>query len=187
VDNPTPGGICLFKEPFGVISCPDWSQLFLLDTDASDMGIGAVLSQAQQRKEFVIAYASRNLTKSEWNYTRRELLAIVTYLQHFCPYLLGAPFTIRTDHGILSWIHKFKEPEGQSARWLQKLQEYEFTIIHWPGICHKNVDTMSRISCRQCGIIPTDEAVALAAVSTPTVALLGEFSREELQTAQLIK
>ena len=110
---------------------------------------------------------------------------------HIFAALLSLPswgtFTIRTDHGILSWIHKFKEPEGQSARWLQKLQEYEFTIIHWPGICHKNVDTMSRISCRQCGIIPTDEAVALAAVSTPTVALLGEFSREELQTAQLIK
>ena len=109
-----------------VLALPDWSQPFLLDTDASDTGIGAVLSQVQEGKECVIAYASRSLTKSERNYcvTRRELLAVVTFLQHFRPYLLGAPFTIRTDHGALSWINKFKEPEGQIARWVQKLQEY---------------------------------------------------------------
>ena len=120
-------------------------QPFLLDTDASNTGIGVVLSQVQNEKEYVIAYASRSLTKSEQNYcvTRRELLALVTFLQHFHPYLLRAPFTIRTDHGTLSWIHKFKEPEGQIARWVQKLQEYKFTIIHRPGIWHKNADTMS--------------------------------------------
>jgi len=170
-----------------VLALPDWSQPFLLDTDASDTGIGAVLSQVQQGKECVIAYASRSLTKSERNYcvTRRELLAVVTFLQHFRPYLLGASFTIRMDHGALSWIHRFKEPVGQIARWLQKLQEFEFTFIHRHGIRHKNADAMSRIPCKQCGIIPADETIALATVSTPTVALLGEFSPEELRTAQL--
>ena len=110
---------------------------------------------------------------------------MVTFFQHFRPYLLGAPFTIRTDHGALSWIHKFKEPEGQIAQWVQKLQEYEFTIIHRPGIRHKNADAMSRIPCKQCGIIPVDEALALAAVTTPNIASLGEYSPEELRAAQL--
>ena len=97
-----------------VLAFPDWSQPFPLDTDANDTRIGAILSQVQKEKECVIAYSSRSLTKSDRNYcvTRRELLAVVTFLQHFHPYLLGAPFTIRTEHGALSWIRKFKEPEG---------------------------------------------------------------------------
>ena len=51
----------------------------------------------------------------------------IVFLDHFRPYLLGTPFTIRTNHGSLTWIQKFKQPEGQIARWLQKLQEYQFT------------------------------------------------------------
>jgi len=75
---------------------PNWSKPFILDKDASDLGIGAVLSQIHNDKEHVIAYASRTLTKAERNYcvTKKELLAVVTFLQHFQPYLLGAPFTI---------------------------------------------------------------------------------------------
>ena len=61
---------------------------------------------------------------------------------------------IRTDHGALTWIQKFKEPEGQIARWVQKLQEYQFTIIHCPGNRHNNADALSRLPCRQCGMIP---------------------------------
>jgi len=73
------------------------------------------------------------LTKTERNYcvTRKELLAVVAFLQHFHPFLLGVPFTIRTGHGALMWIQRFKEPESQIARWLQ---EYQFSIIHCPGI-----------------------------------------------------
>ena len=103
--------------------------------------------------EHVISYASRILTKSERNYcvTRKELLAVVYFLQHFCQYLLSAHFTLRTDHGALMWLQKFKEPEGQLARWLEKLQEYNFTIIHRPGHKHSNADSLSCYPCRQCG------------------------------------
>ena len=165
---------------------PNWSSQFLLDTDASDTGIGAVLSQVQDGKEHVIAYASRTLTKAERNYrvTRRELLAVVTFLQHFRPYLLGAPFTIRTDHGALAWVQKFKEPEGQIARWVQKLQEYQFSITHRPGKQHNNADSMSRIPCKQCGMVPKDEIAAVNAVSTSDQASLSGYSTEDLQTAQ---
>ena len=169
-----------------ILVLPDWSKPFILDTDASDLGIGAVLSQIHNDKEHVIAYASRTLTKAERNYcvTKKELLAVVTFLQHFRPYLLGAPFTIRTDHGVLAWIHKFKEPEGQIARWLQKLQEYQFSIIHRPGRLHNNADAMSRIPCKQCGIIPADEIKAVASVS-PDNLLLCKYSSDELRAAQL--
>ena len=100
------------------MALPDWSRPFLLDTDASDTGIGAVLSQLHpDGTEHVISYASRILTKSERNYcvTRKELLAVVYFLQHFRHYLLGASFTLQTDHGALTWLQKFKEPKGQVA------------------------------------------------------------------------
>lgn len=125
---------------------------FVLDTDASDTGLGVVLSQLQDGQERVIAYASCGLTKRERQYcvTRRELLAVVYGTKYFRHYLLGRPFLIRTDHNSLRWLRSFKNPEGQVARWLERLAEFEFTIQHRPGKSHANADGLSRL-CRQCG------------------------------------
>ena len=130
-----------------ILAYPDFTKEFVLDTDASDVGIGAVLSQVTEKGERVIAYASRALTKPERRYsvTRRELLAVVVFTQHFRPYLLGRHFELRTDHGSLVWLQNFKEPEGQLARWLEKLQEFDFTIKHRHGLSHQNADAMSRL------------------------------------------
>ena len=89
-------------------------------------------------KERVLCYDSRLLTKEEQHYcvTRRELLAVVTFVSKFRPYLLGRRFTLRTDHGALLWLRNFKEPEGQLARWLGKLQEFNYTIVHRSGQQH---------------------------------------------------
>ena len=84
--------------------------------------------------EHVIPYASRILTKPERRYcvTKRELLAVVTFVHHFQQYILGRRFSLRTDHGSLTWLSNFKEPEGQFARWLERLQEYDFSILTSP-------------------------------------------------------
>jgi len=73
---------------------------FYLDTDASDKGVGAVLSQEQDGREVILAYASRTLSKPERNYdmTRQELLAVVFGLKTYRQYLLGRQFVIKTDH-----------------------------------------------------------------------------------------
>ncbi len=137
-----------------VLAFPDFNRPFTLDTDASDVGIGAVLSQTDDEgKERVVAFASRTLSKAERRYcvTRKELLAVVVFVHHFRPYLLGRKFTLRTDHGSLSWLSNFKQPEGQLARWIEKLQEYNFHIVHRPGRKHNNADALSRLPCRQCG------------------------------------
>ena len=131
-----------------VLAFPDYSRPFLLDTDASDSGIGAVLSQVQDDgRERVIGYASRMLSKPERRYctTRKELLSVVAFTKHFQPYLLCRHFTLRTDHGSLQWLYNFKEPEGQLARWLEQLQEYDFTIVHRQGKKHVNADALSRL------------------------------------------
>ena len=169
---------CLTSAP--ILALPDWSMPFIVDTDASDFGIDTVLSQCQEDgKEHVISYASRLLTKPECNYcvTQKELLAVVTFLHHFRQYLIGAPFVIRT---ALTWLQNFKSPEGQLARWLEKLQEYQFTIVHRPGLRHNNADALSRLPSRQCGRQAED---IIASISSPTVS--GGYSSDELQQMQL--
>ena len=81
-----------------ILSYSDPEKDFILDTDASNMGIGAVLSQEIDGEERVVAYASRTLTKAEKNYcvTRKELLAVVTFLKKFRQYLYGRKVTVRT-------------------------------------------------------------------------------------------
>ena len=90
-----------------ILAFPDCSKPFILDTDANNTGIGAVLSQKQEvGTERVIAYASRVLSKAERRYyvTRRELLAVVFFIDDFRHYLIGRSFTLRTDHGSLTWL-----------------------------------------------------------------------------------
>ncbi|XP_037834631.1 uncharacterized protein LOC112450568 [Kryptolebias marmoratus] len=134
-----------------VLGYPLDSGELLLDTDASDCGIGAVLSQIQEGEERVLAYGSKCLSATERNYctTRRELLAVVEFTSHFRQYLLGRHFTIRTDHSSLRWLTRLREPEGQLARWLEKLAEYDFQVVHRPGIKHLNADALSRKPCRE--------------------------------------
>ncbi|KAL5482287.1 hypothetical protein EMCRGX_G022596 [Ephydatia muelleri] len=84
---------CLVEPP--VLAYPNYTRDFLLDTDASNCGIGAVLSQVDDSgAKRVICYASRSLSRQEQRYcvTRRELLAVVEFTQHFRHYLLGRKF-----------------------------------------------------------------------------------------------
>ena len=139
----------LTKAP--VLAYPDFDKPFVLDTDASDVAIGATLSQIVDGEEHPIGYFSRTLTGPEKQYcvTRRELLAVVHAASHFHPYLHGNQFAIRTDHASLQWLLNFKNPEGQMARWLQKLQQYNFTIHHRRGRLHGNADALSIRPCEE--------------------------------------
>lgn len=137
-----------------VLAFPDRDATFVLDTDASDVGIGAVLSQLVDGEERVIAYGSRVLTKQERRYciTRRELLAVVHFVKTYRHFLVGKEFKLRTDHASLRWIKSFKEPEGQLARWLETLDTYNMTLEHRPGKKHINADALSRGPCMQCSM-----------------------------------
>lgn len=136
---------CLTSAP--VLAYPDPLKQFILDTDASDVGIGAVLSQVEGGMERVVAYASRSLTKQERKYatTKKELLSMVTFTKYFKHYLLGAEFVLRTDHNSLRWLHNFQGIEGQLARWLEQLSSFQYKIVHRPGKQHSNTDALSRL------------------------------------------
>ena len=137
-----------------VLAYPQPGQEFILDTDASLHGVGAVLSQVQDGQEKVISYFSKTLSPAEQNYcvTRRELLAVVLGVKHFRPYLYGRTFKLRTDHASLRWLYRLKEPHHQVARWLEILSEFRFQLQHRPGKEHENADALSRLcaDCKQC-------------------------------------
>ena len=103
---------CLVNSP--ILAFPNNKDQFVLDCDVSLQGIGGILSQVQNNEEKAIAYASRTLNKAQQQYctTKRELLAVVTFMKHFKHFLLGQKFLIRTDHAPLIWLRNFKEPEG---------------------------------------------------------------------------
>ena len=125
---------------------------FILDTDASDIAVGGVLSQEQNGQEVVIAYMSKALGKHEVSYcvTRKELLAVVTALRNFHPYLYGQEILLRTDNAAVSWMRNLKTPTGQMARWIQEVSTYNLIVTHGPGQKHGNADALSRRPCQTC-------------------------------------
>ena len=131
-----------------ILAYPDYEgKPFRLKTDASDLALGAVLSQEQYGVERVIAYASRKLNSAEQNYsvTEREALAIVWGMSHFRPYLYGRPFLVLTDHRPITFLRSMKDPKGKFARWVQDISSYQFEVAYKPGREHADVDALSRL------------------------------------------
>ncbi|MCG8045657.1 MAG: reverse transcriptase domain-containing protein, partial [Candidatus Thiodiazotropha endolucinida] len=179
-------------------------QPFLLDCDASNVGIGAVLSQLQDGEEKVICYYSKCLSRSERQYctTRKELLAVVSAVKIFHHYLFGQHFTVRTDHGSLQWLMRFKNCEGQIARWIETLSAYTFTVVHRAGRVHNNADALSRRpcydnSCKFCDryekrYSPVSNAVKNApeegkGLCDNTVTFCGTVVEEHIQSAPFVE
>ena len=137
-----------------VLAYPKAGVEYILDTDASLDGAGAVLAQLHDGEERVVAYFSKTFSPAQRNYcvTRRELLAVILAVGHFRPYLYGQKFRLRTDHASLLWLYKRSEPSHQVARWLELLAEFDFRMEHRPGRKHSNADGLSRCSgdCKQC-------------------------------------
>jgi hypothetical protein len=136
---------CLMTPP--TLSCPDFELPFILQTDASSVGVGAVLAQKIDDAEHVVAYASRALTDAERKYstTEQECLAVVWAIKKFRPYLEGYHFTVITDHSSLRWLHNLRNPTGRLARWALELLEYDYVIEHRKGAMHHVPDALSRM------------------------------------------
>ncbi len=131
---------------FPILRRPDFSKVFILHTDWSALGIGVILGQLDEEgKEYVIAYASRSNNKAETNYSsyEGECFVVIRAIIHFKPYLYGTKFTLYIDHQPIKWLMTNDKLTSKFVCWALILQEYEFKVIHQPGITHQNADTMS--------------------------------------------
>ena len=118
-----------------------------MTTDASNQGLGAVLSQGPVGKNLPIAYASRRLNSADVHYTvsEKELLSIVWATKYFRPYLYGRCFKVVSDHKLLVLVMNVKDPGSRLMRWRIQLAEYDYEIVHKRGTQNTNADALSRI------------------------------------------
>ena len=131
-----------------VLRSPDFQKPFILQTDASDFGVGAVLSQEDENgDDHPVAYFSRKLLPREQRYStiEKECLAIKLATHAFRVYLLGRQFTIQTDHRALEWLDRLKENNSRLTRWSLALQPYDFVVQHRAGGKNGNADALSRL------------------------------------------
>src|SRR6266511_2123677 len=129
-----------------ILLLPDPTKPFTVTTDASDIAIGAVLSQDQGRGDQPVAYESRKLSPAEQNYPvhEKELLAIVHAIKLWRTYLEGQKFTVITDHASLEYIKTQANLSRRQARWLEVLQSNDFEVRYRPGKTNVVADALSR-------------------------------------------
>ena len=129
------------------LTLPVPTDKFLLQTDASGMGLGAVLSVVRGGVELPVAFYSKKFLPRERRYSASELegLAVVAAVNHFQPYLITHEFVIETDHRALTFLGTAQHQNGRLARWAMKLQPYSFSIRYRPGAMNTNADVLSRL------------------------------------------
>ena len=135
-----------------VLAYPDFKVPFILETDASIHGLGAVLAQIQGDGSVrPIAYASRSVQEHEKHYgvTELEGLGVVWAVKHFRPYLYGHQCDIYTDHEALKSLLNTPQPSGKLARWGMAIQELDARILHRSGKHNANADALSRAPVQQ--------------------------------------
>ncbi|KAL8615815.1 hypothetical protein ACOMHN_048523 [Nucella lapillus] len=138
------------KERLGtypILKLPDMSKQFTLRTDASGVGLGAVLLQEYDGQKFPVKYASRKLSKCEQGYAtvETECLAVVWGVQKFQKYLYGNQFTIETDHQPLTFLQEARLKNSRVLRWAMTLQPYRYHIDYIPGRENVGADYLSRV------------------------------------------
>ena len=134
---------------YPVLRQPDYTQEFVLYTDACDYAIGGALTQKHDGKPCVVAYISRSLLGPELNYSvqEKEALGIVHGVKKFRKVLLGSNFTIRiiTDHNSLQYLSKPNETGGRMSRWAMIMSEYNYSIEYLKGELNTVADALSRL------------------------------------------
>ncbi len=179
----------LTKAPILAYPRFDSDHPFILDTDWSQdhNAIGGVLSQVQDGKERVIAYAAKKLQPSQAKYSaaKGELAAAIIMMRHWRYYLQHKTFTLRIDNRALLWIRTMETPSGMIQRWLETLANFDFVVQHRPGTQHGNADSLSRIDHAE----TPDEKVKIDDTDTHILAIggLGPQELAQLKTQLLME
>ncbi|XP_076472305.1 uncharacterized protein LOC143301798 [Babylonia areolata] len=130
-----------------VCCLPDLTKLFILRTDASDVGVGAMLLQDQGLGAQPVACASKKLNPAERNYPtiEKECLALVWGVHKFEQYLYGREFVVQMDHAPLQYLERARTISGRLTRWALQLQPFAYTVQAIPGKENVGADFLSRL------------------------------------------
>ena len=136
----------LTSEP--ILKLPDITKPFILRTDASDYGLGAILLQKHDDVLFPICFASKKLSDRERNYStmEKECLAVVWGTKKFINYLYGSEFTLQTDHQPLVYLNQAKFINDRIMRWAMYLQNHRIRIEAIKGVDNVGADFLSRVN-----------------------------------------
>lgn len=126
---------------------PVLGQTFTIETDASQIGISACLSQIFDGKKCPISFASQKLTPTQqaWSTIEREAYAVVWGLKKFETWIFGADIELHTDHNPLTFLTKCAPQSARLQRWAIALQKYNINVKHCPGSQLNNADALSRL------------------------------------------
>ena len=145
---------------YPVLRQPDWGKPFHVFCDASNVAVGSALCQAtgQKEKDQPVAYASKQLTPAEKNYstTERECLAMVFLVKKFRHYLICNPVVFFVNHMAIKYLVNKAELSGRLARWVLLLEEFDYTVEYKPGRMLLQADHLSRLS-EEMGTSPIDD------------------------------
>ena len=130
-----------------IMRSPNWDLPFEIMCDASDYAIGAVLGQREDKKDFVIYYASKTLDSAQANYTttEKEFLVVVFALEKFRSYIVGSPVTLFTDHAALKYLLSKQDTKPRLTRWILLCQEFNLAIKDKNGVENVVADHLSRL------------------------------------------
>ncbi|KAJ3666060.1 hypothetical protein Zmor_001515 [Zophobas morio] len=147
---------------------PDFAKRFVLQTDASGVGIAAVLYQEDGKRRLVVSYASAKLNQTQRRYhvNEQECLAIVWAVRKYRAYLEDREFTLRTDNKALLWLNSAKDINAKLTRWALLLQKFKFRVEHCPGKDNQLPDLLSR---NPAGDELTDEVESIERMLLPSL------------------
>ena len=182
-----------------VLAYPNFQRSFVLHTDASKEGLGAVLEQEQEDSHLhPVAYASRSLNRHEPNYsiTDMEALGVVWAAKHFRAYLYGHRCVVYTDHSPLKALLNSPHPSGKLARWGHVLAELDLDIRYKPGRRNANADALSRAPVGSGQRVESREEVVVAEVTASEEVVVGvgrslaemaELQRQDSEVVEMME
>ncbi|XP_074838879.1 uncharacterized protein LOC142005085 [Carettochelys insculpta] len=137
--------MALMSEP--VLRTPDYDMPFVITTDASEWGVGAILMQEgpdQQLHPLLFLSKKLSETESHWSISEKESYAIVYALVKLRPYVLGQRFHLPIDHSVLQWLPSVKRTSKKLLRWSSALQDFDLDVQHISGVANEAADSLSR-------------------------------------------
>ena len=169
-----------------LLAYPDPNKEYLLEMDASKLGLGAVLSQKQSDGRYhPVAFRSRASHGVEVNYhsTKLKFLAMKWSIKHFQTYLLGHCFKVLTDNNPLTYFLTSANMDTMKQRWINKLVKYDFSLEYQKGKNNTVADALSRIS-KECLSDEESEKVLEAVPVIPGDETIFEVFKEKKEDRQ---